>query len=286
MGDRARDKVSWDDFSVWLSALKPRGIGLSEHFSAKYQDEAHYRWACSPGTQPSWTLEQKAEHIIWNIPRKSHSLTFTSLLLALPIQTDGSIHFNRDLVRLVLPPSLVPLSDSSGGSFLFKSSSPSGSSRCGVCRWLWLGIRLIWLYGIWFDSKESTSQNPKSSKSSSGIPRMYEVTFDGVGCFMITNFTSFDIIRAPNVPTTSFQRSWDCTLMRDRHPIWFITVCPYTTTLIITCSNDLDLTAALKKEVNCSIWWRPSFVIIEVYWLHSAQNVICTAPDLRTSRKL
>ena len=66
-----------------------------------------------------------------------------------------------------------------------------------VCRWLWLGIRLIWLYGIWFDSKESTSQKPKSSKSSSGIPRMYEVTFDGVGCFMITNFTSFDIIRAP-----------------------------------------------------------------------------------------
>ena len=63
MGDRARDKVSWDDFSVWLSALKPRGIGLSEHFSAKYQDEAHYRWACSPGTQPSWTLEQKAFEI-------------------------------------------------------------------------------------------------------------------------------------------------------------------------------------------------------------------------------
>ena len=159
-------------------------------------------------------------------------------------------------------------------------------ARCLSMTMTWLSLRLIWLYGIWFDSKESTSQNPKSSKSSSGIPRMYEVTFDGVGCFMITNFTSFDIIRAPNVPTTSFQRSWDCTLMRDRHPIWFITVRPYTTTLIITCSNDLDLTAALKKEVNCSIWWRPSFVIIEVYWLHSAQNVICTAPDLRTSRKL
>ena len=65
-----------------------------------------------------------------------------------------------------------------------------------------------------------------------------------------------------------------------------VLTCPYTTTLIITCSNDLDLTTALKKEVNCSIWWRPSFVIIEVYWLHSAQNVICTASDLRTSRKL
>ena len=36
--------------------------------------------------------------------------------------------------------------------------------------------------------------------------------------------------------------------MRDRHPIWFITVRPYTTTLIITCNNDLDLTAALKKK--------------------------------------
>ena len=207
MGDRARDKVSWDDFSIWLSALKPRGIGLSEHFSAKYQDEAHYRWACSLGTQPSWTLEQKAEHIIWNILRKGHSLTFTSLLLALPIQTDGSIHFNRDLVRLVLPPQSCAAEWFKRWEVFIQIIFSFWIFERAVCRWLWLSIRLIWLYGIWFDSEESTSQNPKSSKSSSGIPRMYEVTFDGVGCFMITNSTSFDIIRAPNVPTTSFQRS-------------------------------------------------------------------------------
>ena len=208
MGDRARDKVSWDDFSVWLSALKPCGIGLSEHFSAKYQDEAHYRWVSlltRHTTQLDVRTKSRAHHLKYSEKR---SLSYLHITLVGLASTNGCINPFQSWFGSI--------------GFAAQSCAAEWFKRWevfiqiifsfwiferAVCRWLWLSIRLIWLYGIWFDSEESTSQNPKSSKSSSGIPRMYEVTFDGVGCFMITNSTSFDIIRALNVPTTSFQRS-------------------------------------------------------------------------------
>jgi len=58
-----------------------------------------------------------------------------------------------------------------------------------------------------------------------GFEQEYEVTLGGVGCFMISQLTSFGVIRLSTVSAISFQRSEDCQMMRKQRPICFLGLC-------------------------------------------------------------
>ena len=109
----------------------------------------------------------------------------------------------------------------------------------------------------------------------------YGVSFDGVGSFIIGQLRSFDVIR-PRLSPPSHSRDLKIVRWWENGPIWvlLLCLCLYSAPHLVTRSIDPDFTTSGYYPIWCH---RPSFVIIEPVCrvgLHTAQNVICKAPDL------